>query len=64
MYNDQIRIHAGVISKLMDNTAGLTLIELKEKSKLSDKELYLAIGWLVSEKKSFISLEQMEINCF
>ena len=55
MYNDKIRINAGIISRLMNNTAGLTFNELKEKSGLPDKDLYLAIGLLIGEDKVIFS---------
>lgn len=56
MDNNQIYINASAVLQLMYNAHGQTYNELKEKSHLSDKELSMAIGWLVSENKiTFLS---------
>lgn len=52
MDNNQISINADIVLQLMNNThSGLTYNELKERCHLSDKDLSMAIGWLVRENK-------------
>ncbi|WP_456087122.1 winged helix-turn-helix domain-containing protein [Parabacteroides sp.] len=53
--NKKIAVHAGIVLQLMNNTQGLTYMELKEKSQFSDKELSMAIGWLACENKILFS---------
>ena len=40
----------------MNETEGLTLKQIKTKTKLKDKELYLGLGWLLREDKIFSSV--------
>ena len=42
---------AGRIWTALNETEGLTLKEIKTKTKLKDKELYLGLGWLLREGK-------------
>ena len=44
---------AGRIWTALNETEGLTLKEIKTKSKLKEKELYLGLGWLLREDKIF-----------
>lgn len=55
--NSQISIHADIVLQMVNDTPGMTYNELKEKSQLSDKELGMAIGWLVCEDKILFSSE-------
>ena len=48
---------AGRIWAALNETEGLTLKEIKTKSKLKEKELYLGLGWLLREDKIFINAE-------
>lgn len=61
MNKNKIVVHAGVVLQLMHNTHGLTYTELKEKSRFSDKELSMAIGWLVCEKKILFSSDDEKL---
>lgn len=61
MNKNKIVVHAGVVLHLMNNTHGLTYNELKEKSQFSDKELSMAIGWLVCETKILFSSDDEKL---
>ena len=47
---------AGRIWTALNETEGLTLKQIKTKTKLKDKELYLGLGWLLPEDKIFSSV--------
>ena len=47
---------AGRIWTALNETEGLTLKQIKTKTKLKDKELYLGLGWLLREDKIFSSV--------
>lgn len=51
MNKDSIGTNAGIIWRIMDNHRSWSYAELKEKSGLSDNDLYAAIGWLARENK-------------
>lgn len=55
MNKNKIVVHTSIVLQLMNNTHGLTYMELKEKSQFSDKELSMAIGWLACENKILFS---------
>ncbi len=42
---------AGSVWSALHENAGMTITQLKRKTKLSDKELYAALGWLACERK-------------
>jgi hypothetical protein len=57
--------YAGAIWKTLNGTDGMTTKELKknttkleEKIKLTDKDLFLGLGWLLREEK--ISVQELE----
>jgi hypothetical protein len=57
--------YAGVIWKALNGTDGMTAKEIKknaakleEKIKLTDKDLFLGLGWLLKEEK--ISVQELE----
>ncbi|KAA6341224.1 hypothetical protein EZS27_010969 [termite gut metagenome] len=57
--------YAGVIWNALNGTDGMTTKELKkntakpeEKIKLTDKDLFLGLGWLLREEK--ISVQELE----
>ncbi|MCC8170484.1 MAG: winged helix-turn-helix domain-containing protein [Parabacteroides sp.] len=56
--NSRISIHANIVLQMMNHNPGMTYNELKNKSRLSDKELGMAIGWLVREDKILFSPEE------
>ncbi|MBR5892872.1 MAG: winged helix-turn-helix domain-containing protein [Bacteroidaceae bacterium] len=45
--------YAGRIWNALNETEGLTIKQIKKVTKLKDKELYLALGWLLREDKIF-----------
>ena len=51
---------AGRIWTALNETEGLTLKQIKTKTKLKDKELYLGLGWLLREDKIFSSVASEE----
>ena len=51
---------AGRIWTALNETEGLTLKQIKTKTKLKDKELYLGLGWLLREDKIFSSVDGEE----
>lgn len=54
-----IGTNAGIVWRLMDNGRKWSYQELREKSGLSDRELYAAIGWLAREDKIQV---EMDVN--
>ena len=59
MDRDVIGLNAGLVWNALNNSEEkLTLKGLKKVTKLKDKELYAAIGWLSREDK--ISIEEVE----
>ncbi len=53
MITEQAGEFAGRIWTALNETEGLTLKEIKTKTKLKEKELYLGLGWLLREDKIF-----------
>ncbi|HBG56448.1 winged helix-turn-helix domain-containing protein [Proteiniphilum sp. UBA1028] len=51
MYKKLIGTNAGIIWNLLNNNQKWNIIQLKEASGLSEKEIYTAIGWLARENK-------------
>lgn len=51
MDKNAIGTNAGILWRLMNNNMSWNYKELKEKSNLSDKELWAALGWLAREDK-------------
>ncbi|MFS2716198.1 winged helix-turn-helix domain-containing protein [Bacteroides uniformis] len=51
MDKNTIGTNAGILWRLMSNNMSWNYKELKEKSNLSDKELWAALGWLARENK-------------
>jgi hypothetical protein len=49
---------AGKVWTALSTTEGLSAKQLKKALKLTDKDLYLALGWLLREDK--ISTEELE----
>lgn len=59
MDREVIGLNAGLVWNALSNSEEkLTLKGLKKVTKLKDKELYAAIGWLSREDK--ISIEEVE----
>jgi len=50
---EKIGTDAGQIWKVLDEEGAKGIKELKKITKLSEKEVYAAIGWLAREEKLF-----------
>ncbi|MDE5573079.1 MAG: winged helix-turn-helix domain-containing protein [Muribaculaceae bacterium] len=55
MNNEQIGLWAGAVWNALNEADALGLKQLKKISKLKDKEIYAAIGWLAREGKIVIN---------
>jgi len=53
MITNEIGLNAGKIWTLLNEQGEHSIKELREKLKLSNHELYMAIGWLAREGKIF-----------
>jgi hypothetical protein len=51
MWKPIIGENAGIIWRILCEQAEVPLSELKKKTKLSDRDLFLALGWLAREGK-------------
>lgn len=51
MNKKSIGTNAGIIWNLLNNGEKWSVSQLKEKSGLSEQEIYTAIGWLARENK-------------
>ena len=52
---DTIGYNAGLVWNALNEADALGLRQIKKITKLKDKELYLALGWLASENKIAIA---------
>jgi hypothetical protein len=48
---EKIGDDAGLVWKVLDAQGAKSVKELKKATKLTDKEIYAAIGWLAREEK-------------
>jgi len=48
---EKIGNDAGLVWKVLDEAGTKSMKELKKATKLNDKEIYAAIGWLAREEK-------------
>lgn len=62
MLKEKAGINAGVIWKALDAAGEMQVKDLKKKTKLKDKELYLSLGWLLKEDKIEISGEEPDFS--
>lgn len=51
MLSEKAGLNAGAIWNALNGTKGLELKLLKKQTKLTDKDLYLGLGWLLREDK-------------
>jgi Protein of unknown function (DUF2582). len=58
---EKIGSDAGLIWKALDEMGTTNAKELKKAVKLTDKDLYAAIGWLAREEKVAFSHEDKEL---
>ena len=54
MNTDQIGVYAGELWQALNEAEALGLKQIKKITKLKDKELFAAIGWLAREGKLMI----------
>ncbi len=57
---DTIGYNAGLIWNALNEAEALGVKQLKKVTKLKDKELYLALGWLARENKILIAENEDE----
>lgn len=58
---EQIGINAGKVWTVLDETGRQNLKEIKKATKLTDKDLYAALGWLAREGKIALKEEEKEL---
>ncbi|HHT29075.1 MULTISPECIES: winged helix-turn-helix domain-containing protein [Petrimonas] len=58
---ERIGTNAGKVWTLLDGAGTQSVKELKRSSKLTDKELYAALGWLAREGKISLVEEGKEL---
>ena len=58
MDRNEIGLNAGLVWNALNESEGLTLKGLKKVTKLKDKQLYAALGWLSREDK--VTIEEVE----
>jgi hypothetical protein len=51
MWTSEIGMHAGKLWSILNTGGESSLAALKKQSKLNDRQLYLALGWLTREGK-------------
>lgn len=55
MFKEKAGVTAGKIWEALNGTEGMSLKDLKKKSKLIYNDLYLGLGWLLREEKVEVS---------
>lgn len=58
---EKIGADAGIVWKILDEMGTLNVKDLKKTGKLTDKDLYAAIGWLAREEKLVFKQEEKEL---
>lgn len=58
MDREEIGLNAGLVWNALNESEGLTLKGLKKVTKLKEKQLYAAFGWLSREDK--VSIEEVD----
>ena len=63
MYQEKTGVNAGNVWNALNENGAMTGKDLKKAAKLkNDKELYLALGWLLREDKVEVAEEAKEIK--
>ncbi len=62
MFQEKVGENAGVVWNALNGTEGKTFKEIKKESGLKEKDLYLALGWLLREGK--VSVDAAEKDLF
>ncbi len=58
MKREEIGMNAGLVWNALNEKGSLTVKDLKKATKLKDKQIFAALGWLSREVK--ISVEEIE----
>jgi hypothetical protein len=58
---EQIGINAGKVWSVLDESGRQNVKEIKKATKLTDKDLYAALGWLAREGKVALEAEEKEL---
>jgi hypothetical protein len=58
---EQIGINAGKVWTILDENGRQNVKEIKKATKLTDKDLYAALGWLAREGKVALEAEEKEV---
>ena len=58
---EQIGINAGKVWTILDKNGRQNVKEIKKATKLTDKDLYAALGWLAREGKVALQTEEKEL---
>lgn len=58
---EQIGINAGKVWTVIDEKGRQNVKEIKKTTKLTDKDLYAALGWLAREGKIALDAEEKEV---
>ncbi|MDR2475789.1 MAG: winged helix-turn-helix domain-containing protein [Bacteroidales bacterium] len=61
MLNEKFGINAGLVWNLLNEKGALSFKELKKNTKLTEKDLYAAFGWLAREQKVRFTDESGEL---
>lgn len=61
MITNVIGTNAGKIWNLLDESGKLSVKEIKAKLNLTEKEVYLALGWLAREDKLIFTENKKEL---
>lgn len=59
---DTIGYNAGLVWNALNEVEAIGLVQLRKVTKLKDKELMLALGWLAREDKLVISEDEIGKN--
>jgi hypothetical protein len=59
---EKIGTDAGLIWKVLDEQGAKSIKELKKLTKLKEKDIYAAMGWLAREEKLTFSKEEDDIT--
>ncbi len=62
MFQEKVGENAGVVWNALNGTDGKAFKEIKKESGLKEKDLYLALGWLLREGK--VSVDAAEKDLF
>lgn len=60
MNTDTIGMSAGLVWNALDQAEAMSTKQLKKVTKLKDKELYAALGWLAREDKINIQVDDKD----